>query len=181
MRLLATALGVLALGTGVACARASVSTATQNAAMSTRRVYTRIDTLRPRRVPNYAAQDSVRKATVAAILRELAGRENEPAGKVFKNVQLHKDMPVREFLAKMDEQYGRGLGATCTNCHVANRWDSDSLKNKQIARQMENSTRVIQSQLLEKTTGLDGDFPTATCVMCHRGTSHMPNVMVQPR
>ena len=137
--------------------------------------------MRPRRVPNYSGQDSVRRATVAMLLRELTGRENEPAGKVFRNVQLHKDMPVRAFLAKMDEQYGRGTGSTCTGCHVQGRWDSDSLKNKVIARQMEAMTRTIQARHLEKVQELDEDFPTASCVMCHRGALHMPNVMAQPK
>lgn len=185
MRLLVSMAGIVLLGTGLACVKAGVnrsgSGSMANVPVSTRQIYTRIDTLKPRRVPNYAGQDSVRRATVAMILRDLAGRENEPAGKVFKNVQLHKDMPVREFLAKMDTQYGRGTGSTCTGCHVQGRWDSDSLKNKGIARQMEVMTRAIQVNYLEKVKELDEDFPTATCVSCHRGSSHMPNIMAQPK
>lgn len=185
IRLLAGILSIAMLGTGLACARVGVSrsgdTSARSAPVSTRTIYTRSDTVRPRRVPNYAAQDSARRATVATLLRELAGRENEPAGKVFKNVQLHKDMPVREFLAKMDSQYGRGTGSTCTGCHIPGRWENDSLKNKVISRQMETMTRTIQAGHLEKVKELDEDFPTASCVMCHRGALHMPNVMSVPK
>lgn len=192
MRTWTTIVGLAALAAGLGCVKASVTrtgrtgsgAALDEAAapvpVSTRKLYTRADTVRPRRVPNYAAQDSTRKATIARILATLAGRENEPAGRVFKNVQLHKDLPVREFLAKMDEQYGRGLSMTCTNCHVAGRWESDSLKNKVIARQMETMTRAINVRYLEKVPQLDEDFPQQTCVMCHRGAAHPPNVMVQP-
>ena len=185
MRLLIGVVGIAMLGTGLACVRVGASRSgggdAKSAPVSTRQIFTRSDTVKPRRVPNYAAQDSVRRATVAMLLRELAGRENEPAGKVFKNVQLHKDMPVREFLTKMDEQYGRGTGSTCTGCHLAGRWENDSLKNKTISRRMETMTRTIQAGYLEHVKELDEDFPTATCVMCHRGSLHMPNVMAVPK
>src|SRR5262249_51584465 len=55
-------------------------------------------TPRPRRAPpNPVVQDSIRRATVATLLVEIAGKENQPAGTVFKNVQLLKDVPAGEF------------------------------------------------------------------------------------
>jgi len=134
----------------------------------------------PRPRPNPYLQDSIRVATIADIMTSIAGRENEPAGKVFKNVLLHKDMPAKDFLKKMNEEYGRGLGAVCTGCHVAKEWDNDTKKNKTITRDMERMTRVINETHLAKTQDLDDDFPKATCVMCHRGTAHMPNTMPKP-
>jgi hypothetical protein len=133
---------------------------------------------RPR--PNPYLQDSIRVATIAEIMTSIAGHENEPAGKVFKNVLLHKDMPAKDLLKKMDEEYGRGLGAVCTNCHVAKEWDKDTKKNKNITREMEKMTRTINEASLAKTKDLDDDFPKATCVMCHRGTAHMPNTLPKP-
>lgn len=130
--------------------------------------------------PNPYLQDSIRVATIAEIMQQIAGKEDQPAGTVFKNVTLHKDMPAKDFLKKMDEEYGRGLGAVCTGCHVAKEWDKDDKKNKGIALQMEKMTRIINETHLAKTKDLDDDFPKATCVMCHRGTSHMPNTMPKP-
>jgi hypothetical protein len=136
----------------------------------------------PRRQPvSPMKMDTVRRDAVATLLATLKGRENEPAGVVFKNVKLHKDMPVREFLSMMDEQYGRGLGFTCVNCHMDNGdYASDERKNKVIARQMERMQRDIDTKYIAKVKELDDPRPKTTCVMCHRGTPHMPNTMDVP-
>lgn len=138
--------------------------------------------------PNWERQDSVRKALMAEVLASVAGKENEPAGKVFKNVKLNRDMPVKQFLTMMDEQYGRSVGASCTGCHVNSNvggvlkvdYANEQSKKKQISRLMESMTQDINKDL-KKNTGLDEDYPKATCVMCHRGTEHMPNTMKQPK
>lgn len=81
----------------------------------------------------------------------------------------------------MDEQYGRGLSFACTNCHMDNGdYASDERKNKVIARQMERMQRDIDSKYIEKVKELDDPRPKTTCVMCHRGTPHMPNTMDVP-
>ena len=85
-----------------------------------------------------------------SILATIAGRENEPAGTVFKNVKLLKDMPVGEFLRTMDTQYGRGLGWTCSNCHIAGKFDEDTKKNKRIARQMQAMQDYINNRSLAR-------------------------------
>ena len=125
--------------------------------------------------------DTVRKQAIAELMATLKGRENEPAGVVFKNVKLHKDMPVKDFLTMMDEQYGRGLSFSCTNCHMDNGdYASDTRKNKVIARQMERMQRDIDAKYIDKVKELDDPRPKTTCVMCHRGTPHMPNTMDVP-
>ena len=136
----------------------------------------------PRRQPVSPMKlDTVRKEAIATLMATLKGRENEPAGAVFKNVKLHKTMPVKEFLTMMDEQYGRGLSFACTNCHMDNGdYASDERKNKVIARQMERMQRDIDSKYIEKVKELDDPRPKTTCVMCHRGTPHMPNTMDVP-
>lgn len=136
--------------------------------------------------PNWERQDSVRKALMAEVLSTIPGRENEPAGKVFKSVKLNRNMPVKEFLTMMDEQYGRSVGASCTGCHANQNvngvlkvnYADDSPKKKMIARQMEEMTQNINRDL-KKNKGIDEDYPKATCVMCHRGAEHMPNTMKQ--
>ena len=136
----------------------------------------------PRRQPVSPMKlDTVRKQAIAELLATLKGRENEPAGVVFKNVKLHKDMPVKDFLTMMDEQYGRGLSFACTNCHMDNGdYASDTRKNKVIARQMERMQRDIDAKYIAKVKELDDPRPKTTCVMCHRGTPHMPNTMDVP-
>jgi hypothetical protein len=116
------------------------------------------------------------------VLASIAGRENEPAGQVFKNVQLFKEMPAKEFLTTvMDEQYGRGLSLLCTGCHTDDRkWELDTRKDKVIARQMERMQRDIDAKYLAKNKEIDKPAPKVTCVMCHRGTTHMTNTMDVP-
>jgi hypothetical protein len=125
-------------------------------------------------------QDSIRRATVATLLTEIAGKENQPAGTVFKNVQLLKDVPAGEFLKNMDENYGRGLGMVCTGCHVQGKWDEDSRKNKIIARQMQRMVIELNTQKLPTVKELDEDWHKVSCVMCHRGTGHAANTMPVP-
>lgn len=131
--------------------------------------------------PNPLVQDSLRRAMVAEVMRSIAGRENEPAGEVFKNVKLLKSMPAAEFLRNMDENYGRGLGWTCNNCHIPNQFDSDQRKNKRIARQMQQMTDAINAEQLAKMTELDEDYHKVTCVMCHRGSNEPPSRMPVPQ
>ncbi len=105
-----------------------------------------------------------------SILKKIVGRELEPAGKVFKNVVLLKDTPARDFLRKMDVDYGRALGWTCSNCHVVGQFDTDK-KNKRIARQMQVLTNYINGTELPKITELDKEYEQVSCAMCHRGTN----------
>lgn len=131
-----------------------------------------------RRVPpNPFQQDTVRRATVDSILATIAGRENEPAGSVFKNVKRLKDMPAGEFLRTMDTQYGRGLGWTCSNCHIAGKFDEDTKKNKRIARQMQAMQDYINNRSLAHVKELDAEYDKATCTMCHRGTNEPKGTM----
>ncbi len=170
-------------GTGVACARTRSEPPTPEARpIAAASAAGAPATPAPRRQPvSPARQDTLRKQAIAEILATLAGRENEPAGEVFKNVKLHKTMPVKEFLTMMDEQYSRGLGFTCTNCHMDNKdFASDERKNKVIARQMERMQRDIDSKYIAKVKELDEEVPKTTCVMCHGGTAHMPNTMDVP-
>ncbi|MCC7053264.1 MAG: photosynthetic reaction center cytochrome c subunit [Gemmatimonadaceae bacterium] len=134
-----------------------------------------------RRVPpNPLQQDTVRRATVDSIMATIAGRENEPAGRVFRNVTVLKDMTAGEFLRTMDTQYGRGLGWTCANCHVVGKFDDDSKKNKRIARQMQVMQDYVNGTSLASVKELDAEYDKATCVMCHRGSSEPKGTMPVP-
>jgi hypothetical protein len=131
----------------------------------------------PRRAPNPLAQDSARRKQVDSIMLAIAGREQEPAGTVFKNVKLLKQMPAREFLRNMDVNYGRGLGMSCGNCHVLGKYDDDTRKNKRVARDMQEMVDYINSARLPNIKELDEDYVKVTCVTCHAG-SNTPKVVM---
>ena len=131
-----------------------------------------------------ARRDSIgvlRAATTAQLMKDIAGKENEPAGTVFKNVQLLKDMPAGQFLTFMDQTVGRGLGRNCTDCHVANQWDSDSLGRKKTARLMIGVMQGINNDLLTKLpAGRNGQTPKINCITCHRGNPGGPGQALMP-
>ena len=134
----------------------------------------------PGRRPNPAQQDTARRAQVDSIMRAIAGKEQQPAGQVFKNVKLLKDMPAAAFLKNMDENYGRGLGMGCGNCHVLGKYDEDTRKNKRVARDMQEMTDYINSVRLANIKELDEDFEKVTCVTCHAGSGHPKTTMPVP-
>ncbi len=136
----------------------------------------------PRRVPPTPMKlDTLRREAVAEVMATIVGRENEPAGTVFKNVKLHKTMPAKEFVTMMDEQFGRGLGFNCTSCHMDNKdYASDARKDKIIAMQMIKMQRAIDAKYIAKVKELDDPRPKTTCVMCHRGAGHLTNEMDVP-
>ena len=111
----------------------------------------------------------LRSIRVREIMATIAGRENEPAGKVFKNVKLTWDMPAGQFIAMMDTTFGRSLGWNCTNCHVITDYASDSKHDKEYARTMITMTKVINAEHMPKINPKDP--PKATCMSCHRGVN----------
>ena len=117
---------------------------------------------------------------VDSILKSIAGRENEPAGTVFKNVKLLKDVKAGDFLKTMDEQYGRGLGWTCNNCHVIGKFDDDARKNKRIARQMQEMNDHVNGTQLKAIKELDAKYEAVSCVMCHHGANEPKAEMAVP-
>lgn len=125
-------------------------------------------------------QDTVRRKQVDSILVAIAGKENQPAGTVFKNVKVLKDMPAGEFVKMMDVTFGRGLGMTCANCHVIGQFDGDTRKNKRIARDMQVMENYINTMQLPTVKELDDDYPKVSCVTCHMGTGHVKNTMPVP-
>lgn len=106
----------------------------------------------------------------------IAGKEDLPAGQVFKNVRLMKDVPARRFLVQMDSVFGRSLTRNCTDCHVANDWASDTLPRKRTARVMIDIVNAINTTELAKLGR--ARTPQINCVTCHRGGSPTNGVIV---
>lgn len=122
-----------------------------------------------------AAPSDVQKtndAFVAKISKQIEGHEQEPAEKVFKNIQISnlKKAPAGRILLIMNLGYSRALGVTCTHCHVATDFASDDLRPKKAAREMAAMHFAINQQL-SKMENLDpnpqGHF--INCSTCHRG------------
>ena len=110
------------------------------------------------------------QAQVLADLRKsIAGKENEPAEKVFKNIQLLKGMPAARVLRVMELGYSKSLGVTCTHCHVPGDWEKDDKPTKQIARDMAGMVAAINTQHLKQIRNLKSENPLVNCTTCHRG------------
>lgn len=122
---------------------------------------------------------AVRAETVKELMATISGKENQPAGQVFKNVQLMKNVPAGEFLTAMDKGIGRGTGHGCNDCHVVNDWASDSLGRKKTARTMMGIVSDINTSLLPRLGPGRGGQPRAIqCLTCHRGGPAGRNVII---
>ncbi len=113
-----------------------------------------VTTLAPRRPPpSRDSLEKLRAVYVAQIMGEIAGRENQPAEQVFKNVQVLKGITAAELVHKMDKEYATPLSWNCTNCHrlaTQGNWASDTATDKKRARFMQQMTNDINLVTLPK-------------------------------
>ena len=129
-----------------------------------------------RRVP--PSRDSLAKlraAFVEQVTHDIAGRESQPAGQVFKNVQVLKTITAADLVTKMDKEYGEAMGWNCTNCHrlaPQGNWASDTSNNKVRARFMQQMQNDINAVQLPKL--FPKDTPKIGCATCHRGYNEPP-------
>lgn len=105
---------------------------------------------------------------VTELLAAIKGKENRPAGEVFKNVTLLKDVPAARFLRMMDAGYSQSLGIGCDHCHVEDRWEADEKRPKRAAREMITLTRDLNAKLAEMQE-IDTSDAVVNCTTCHRG------------
>jgi hypothetical protein len=109
---------------------------------------------------------------VQRILATIAGRENEPAGQVFKNLTLesYREIPARRFLQVMNLGFSRALGVACTHCHVEDDFAADTKRPKLAAREMVALTRTLAERVaaLEHLESAPDDR-VVNCTTCHRG------------
>ncbi len=107
---------------------------------------------------------------VKQFLEKIAGRENEPAEKVFKNIQQSKGFPARRLLVVMNIGYSRALGVACTHCHVEQDFASDEKRPKRAAREMAVMHKMINDQLVKmQNLELKPEERFINCSTCHRG------------
>ena len=107
-------------------------------------------------------------AYVTELLQQLGPNAKKPAGEVFKNVQLMKDIPADRFLRIMDTGYRQSLGVGCDYCHVEDRWEADEKRPKRAAREMILMVRMINKHL-GTLQEIDTQDAAVNCTTCHRG------------
>jgi hypothetical protein len=157
------------IGLAVSCAaaalalRAAGQPALQNAPPGTPAAAPAPSTPSPAEIAGERAEDA------AEVRTAIAGKGQQPAETVFKNVQVLKGMPADRLLRVMEFGFGPALGVSCTHCHVAGKWASDEIPAKKIAREMMAMSHAINEQYLKKIEGLKGPNPTVNCTTCHRG------------
>ena len=106
---------------------------------------------------------------LADLMKQIAGKENQPAEQVFKNIQMFKGVPAARLLRIMELGYSRSLGVNCTHCHVVDQWDNDAKPTKPITREMAKMVLTINNDLLKNIKNLKGPNPIVNCTTCHRG------------
>ena len=123
----------------------------------------------PKTSPQPSTQE-INDRYVREIMARIAGHENEPAEKVFKNIELLKTVPASRFLNIMNRGYSRALGVTCTHCHVDTDFSSDEKRPKRAAREMAVMHRMINTRLQEmQNLEQPKDKRFINCSTCHRG------------
>lgn len=110
-----------------------------------------------------------RDAAIARIRESIKGREDQPAGEVFKNIKNFTRMPAGRILAVMQMGFSKSLGVECTHCHTPDDWASDEKAAKVIARDMQTMAAKINGDLLKNMTSLGGRQAIVNCTTCHRG------------
>jgi hypothetical protein len=110
-----------------------------------------------------------RDSGAAMVLRSIAGRENQPAESVFKNIKIFKGVPAGRLVNIMNMGFGRSLGVSCGFCHVPGKWDLDDKEEKKTARLMFAMVQTINTDYMSKVPNDRGAQPVVNCFTCHRG------------
>jgi hypothetical protein len=103
---------------------------------------------------------------LARIKEFLAGRENEPAEKVFKNIDLLRGKPAGRLPGMMSALTGL-LGTRCSTCHVSGNFASDELAAKQTARRHFAMQAMLNRDYFAGRNAI-------TCLTCHHGHLQPP-------
>jgi hypothetical protein len=132
---------------------------------------------KPKAAPSQGQSQGQSQAPRPNPLRQLiAGKEDQPAETIFKNIQALKGVPAGRFLDTM-EGFSHALGTNCKKCHDTENFASDDKDDKKVARHMIAMTRDINEKYVKTMPGLDSDA-FVSCNTCHHGQSH-PNAKPQ--
>ena len=106
---------------------------------------------------------------VNEVLARIAGKEQQPAESVYKNIKMLKGMPASRLLAIMNRGYSNSLGVSCSHCHVVGEYDREDKPTKQIARDMSAMVTTINGTLLKNIKNLKSPDAVINCGTCHNG------------
>jgi hypothetical protein len=118
-----------------------------------------------------ARRDSIEKDRTRLFNEEvawLAGRDNQPAESVYKNIKLFKGQPAIRVLNIMARGFSPALGVSCSHCHVTGEYEKEDKPTKQIARDMFAMVNGINAEL-KKIPNIKSPNPVVNCSTCHRG------------
>jgi photosynthetic reaction center cytochrome c subunit len=88
--------------------------------------------------------------------------EDQPAEKVYKNIQVFQGLPSKQFMGNMFYMAG-SLGVSCNECHVNfEDFEKDDNPKKQTARSMIAMVRKLNQQNFNGENKIN-------CNTCHRG------------
>ena len=121
-----------------------------------------------------------RDSAAAMILRSIAGRENQPAESVFKNIKIMKGVPAGRLVNIMNMGFGRSLGVSCGFCHVPGKWDLDDKEEKETARLMFAMVGTINRDFMSKVPNDSGPPATVNCGTCHMGNPRPVGMQGRP-
>ena len=111
-------------------------------------------------------QPPPRNKSALELEMQIAGREQQPAEQVFKNIQTFKGMPAIRVLRIMEQAFITNLGVECAHCHDTEQWESDAKRQKVIARGMWTMRATAQDEVRKLTGKSD---VVVTCFTCHKG------------
>jgi len=131
-------------------------------------------------IPALAAEPFDQDATLAKLKTRIAGSESKPAGQVFENIELFKQVPAERLLRIMEMGFSKSLGVKCDHCHDTSNFAADSKDEKKIARQMFRMVGEINGNQLKKIEGLKSKDPVVNCTTCHRGEKKPATEMRSP-
>lgn len=131
-----------------------------------------------RTVNNYyvrPTEDSLEKDRLKfmnEVMASIKGKEKWRADSVFKNLKViigESSVSAEHFLWMMNWGWSAELGVSCSHCHKVDKWESDLLPTKDIARGMWDMRVKINNEILPAITGLNYDTnPKVSCITCHR-------------
>jgi hypothetical protein len=124
--------------------------------------------------PSPEERQQINDKFVQRVMASIAGREQEPADRVFKNIRfpLFKRIPAGDLLDIMNGGYSRALGVTCTHCHIETDFSSDEKRPKRAARAMAKMHRAINQELARmRDLESDPEDRFVNCGTCHRGST----------
>lgn len=109
---------------------------------------------------NESQSNQDKEQALAEVKKIIAGREDEPAERVFKNIETLKGKKASRLPGMMSALTGL-LGVDCAHCHTPREWEKET-PAKQTARKHFDMLKVVNDQLEIQTNGV-------TCWTCHRG------------